>query len=110
MKRAHTWEDRGDASGTRHSWEQLGAADTRAADAADGEHFWGECSDDEADTEPASTPFSELIFVMTTMLFMRVLNARQFCEIMFWIGKCGISEANKWGFRPGAPVGTMPAI
>ena len=105
MKRAHTWEDRGDASGTRHSWEQLGAADTRAADAADGEHFWGECSDDEADTEPASTPFSELIFVMTTMLFMRVLNARQFCEIMFWIGKCGISEANKWGFRPGAPSG-----
>ena len=36
---------------------------------------------------------------------MRKLNAREFCAIMFYMGKCGLRRAGAYGLRPGSRSG-----
>ena len=42
---------------------------------------------------------------MVHLLMSRALAANHFCQILYWVGKCGVPEAARWGFRPGAPSG-----
>ena len=51
------------------------------------------------------TPGAEFVAHMTTLLNERVLNARQFCEAMWFAGRAGIPEAVPWGMNPGAASG-----
>ena len=42
---------------------------------------------------------------MTTLYLKRVLDAGQFCVIMYHAGRAGIGSAVKYGYKPGAPSG-----
>jgi hypothetical protein len=96
---AHSWEgdadvDLGPASG--HSWE--------AAEHVGPEGFPdGDSDSDHAAVE--STPWDELLEFLLDLLLMRVLNARHFCLIMWFVWKAGLVEAKRYAFRPNAPSG-----
>ena len=65
-------------------------------------------SDDEGgggDGDEGSCPQSKVIDFCVTHLMMRVLNARQFCVLMYLAGRCGLKLLAKLGLPPSAPTG-----
>ena len=64
-------------------------------------------SDDEGDGEDGDEgtkdPQSQLIDCCVTILLMRVLNARQFCILMYLAGRCGLRQLAKLGLPPSSP-------
>ena len=48
---------------------------------------------------------SEFVKLMTSYLMTRVLNATQFCQLMYWAGKAGIEVGQPFGVHPGSPSG-----
>ena len=88
------------------SWDNAVGADAHGGAGADDDEVWGQCSDSDGDHDvPPPTPFDELLSFMVSLLFMGTLSARQFCVILYWCGKCGITAAVPWGMRPSAQSG-----
>ena len=79
-----------------HSWEE--------ADDVMPEGF-GDGDSDSDHAEVESTPWDDFLEFVFDLLMMRVLNAKQFCLIMWYAWKAGLMSAKKYAFRPGAPSG-----
>ena len=45
------------------------------------------------------------IQLMLSYLHERTLNAKQFCQLMYWVGRAGVQDAIKYGLALGAPSG-----
>ena len=97
---SHDWE-----TGAFHSWET--GPNAFVEQHWDDDDVWGHPdSDSDLDDDPPPSPFAELLTLMVTLLYGNVtFSARHFCLIFYWMGKCGISEAVKWGKAPGAQSG-----
>ena len=96
MAAGHSWENRA------HNWER--AAFHVPEGAPD---LWGD-PDSDSDLDEAyvaSSYADEFVSLMLNLLCTRTLNCKQFCVLMYWAGKAGITSANKYGFRPDASSG-----
>ena len=89
---SHTWEN------PLHSWER--PHDGSGSLDAEG---WGYDSSDWE--EPHSLPGEEFVQLMLSHLHERTLNAKPFCQLMYWAGRAGVQDAIKYGLAPGAPSG-----
>jgi hypothetical protein len=101
MSASHRWEFGGASSSARtHRWEDSGPPEPPdAADAGGGDS-------DESDFEVVpSTPGEEFVAGCLELYWSRVLNARQFCEMMHNAGRAGITEARRFGLPPGEQSG-----
>ena len=88
----------------RHSWEgRRGAWEHDAEAAID----WGggSCSDSEDEVETEVTPGMEFVKMQLRLLFHSTLSAAAFCVTMWWAAKAGITEAEKYGLKPGSSSG-----
>ena len=90
-------------SAPRHSWE-IPAWDD---DGSDDEEPWGggSCSDEYCDDEAQMTAGAEFMRIMISLVLSRALNNRQFCEVCFFAGRAGVTEAVPYGMRPGCSSG-----
>ena len=78
-------------------WDDAGSEDSN-------DDRWGECSDDEFRTAPA-TPTSEFIKFVSLLLMTRVLNAKQFCILMYWAWQAGIGACTDDALPPNSKSG-----
>ena len=95
------------------------AASTWESDSDSDDSFDGNISDDDGeldvpdleyesdsdDDAPPISPVDELITFLIELVLVRALNARQFCVIMYWIGRCGVEKCKKFGLQPGRQSG-----
>ena len=88
----HTWEH------PLHSWER--PHDGNGSLDAEG---WGYDSSDWE--EPHSLIGEEFVQLMLSHLHERTLNAKQFCQLMYWAGRAGVQDAIKYGLAP-YPIST----
>jgi hypothetical protein len=86
---SHSWES---PRPSRHTWEDSGDA------------VGGSEPDSDFEAPPASAG-DEFIQAMVELLMMRVLNAGQFCSLMYLAGKAGVSAATRYGKPPGTASG-----
>ena len=87
----HSWE-----AGPAHSWEA-----PQEGDVGD----WGSCSDSDLDAEAELRAGHEFVSVMIQHLMYSTLSAQQFCVLMWWASKAGITEAAPYALKPGSPSG-----
>ena len=87
-----------------HSWEHRRLWNHENVD--DDDFRCGECSDsnNDADAE-ATTPGMEFVNFMLTLLFQSAISASTWCVVMWFAGRAGITEAKKYGLKPGSPTG-----
>ena len=76
----------------QHDWE---------SDSNDGEGF-PDHADSSSDSEAEAEPETMLLRTLMDLLFLRVLNARQFCVVLYWCGRCGLAALAQFGRAPGA--------
>ena len=93
---AHSWE----RPARQHSWEVRAPQPSDSDD----EGPWGEPSSGDENIPPA-TAGEELVAVCRGYLSEHVLNAKQFCTIMYWASKAGVVEAQQFSLQPGASSG-----
>ena len=71
------------------------------SDSSDGEGF-PDHADSSSDSEAEAEPETMLLRTLLDLLFLRVLNARQFCVVLYWCGRCGLAALAQFGKPPGA--------
>ena len=97
----------------RHDWEEDEQHDE--APGGPGAHSWEDVRDDvHGDADLDSESSSEDAMPSTwdafgefavDLLLLRVLNAKQFCLLMWYAWKAGLESAKPFAFRPRAPSG-----
>ena len=101
-----------DSSTGGRCWEH--AEDADGDDASGGEDIDSACSVDGMDNmmddgldddEGEDDPSDVFIPGMLDLLLCRTLNARQFCILMYRVGKAAIAEAVQYGVPPGKSSG-----
>lgn len=105
VRRPRLAQRHGAATSTRPAWEQHGW-DSDASSGIEG--CLGGKAESDSDEGEAADPTECFVDEMVSLLFERTLNARQFCNLMFLIGRCGPDlkeRAKGLGLRPGAPSG-----
>ena len=95
----HSWER------PKHSWDRLASAAAPSAGDPDGQDAWGELESDSDLDEVGLSPQGELIDFCTDLLMLGVLNARQFCVLMYRAGRCDLAECAKYGLSPHSSSG-----
>ena len=104
------WEDAEGAAlptGGRRRWEDDDDDDDNgSSDAGDVDGMPPPLDDSDNEESPEINWWEEmLVEFMLDLLLARTLSARQFCVIMYFVGKCGIQNAIRFGKAPGAPSG-----
>jgi hypothetical protein len=78
-----------------HSWE----VPRHSRHACEGDAVRGSDSNSDFEAPPASAG-DEFVEAMVELLMMRVLNAGQFCSLMYFAGLAGVSAATRYVTHP----------
>jgi len=92
--------------GSSHDWDRPSHDwDHEPPGAPNHEDGWGGDYSGSDSEEEASTPATEFVHFMVSLLLARTLNGRQFCVAMYWAGRAGLECAKPYGFGPGKSSG-----
>jgi hypothetical protein len=91
---AHSWE----TAATAHSWSHLDDPDEVGG-------FWGECSDDDFESETPDTPGSKLVSLLLEHMLHSRISSLQCCTLMHWAEKAGVTEAKAYATQPNTSGG-----
>ena len=84
--------------------EQEGNPDSRDEESADSEidgfGDQGRCDADDVDADSPPDAIGQFIEFAKGLLLLRVINARQFCVMMYYLGEGGIERLKKYGLKP----------
>ena len=102
----HAWDDdRSEVVGEGESAHgESGAAASSMASADEGLSEGGESSGSDFQIQEVSAE-EEFVQECILLFLQRVLNARQFCTLMFRAGRAGNAQAVRYGLNPDAPSG-----